>query len=55
MLQENPNNHLAYFRLFFIYREKKDYKTALTHILKVKEIDPTFKPIAVNYFIGEMY
>ena len=55
MLQEDKNNILAHYRLFFIYMKKHDYNNARQHLLKIQDIDPKFKTAAVNYFIGQTY
>eukprot|EP00825_Cyclidium_porcatum_P039010 TRINITY_DN4639_c0_g1_i2.p1 TRINITY_DN4639_c0_g1~~TRINITY_DN4639_c0_g1_i2.p1 ORF type:complete len:861 (-),score=174.23 TRINITY_DN4639_c0_g1_i2:47-2629(-) len=54
MLQNNPNNHLAHYKLHFIYRKKQDFSNSMLHLKKVQEIDPQFKPLAVSFFLGEL-
>jgi len=55
MLTDDQNNVLAHLRLYFIYRKKGDQNNARTHLNKITNIDPNYKPAAVNYFIGETY
>ncbi|KAL4498457.1 hypothetical protein ABPG72_013263 [Tetrahymena utriculariae] len=58
MIQENPKNYLAYYRLAYICMLKEpdvDIEGTKQNLLKVQELNPDFKIEKINITLGEIF
>lgn len=55
MIEEDPKNFFAYFRLGLHHRKNNNNDDALVCFEKVEEINQEFNPEIIQLHIGEIY